>query len=527
MSKEYTLRTAVSTISAIHFPWNIATGLLAIATVVCYATIPVLGDITIDPDSLGYTDIIPGDPASWTSSTIPSVGFTLVGEVRVDGGSDVVSERAFLGDLTPSVGYFTVDGVGSTWENRFLHVGDSGDGTLNIVNGGLVSGSGSSKIGYGSDSIGIVTVDGTGSTWNNGGGVVVGRSGYGTLDIINGGQINCGISNIGSNVGLYSGSTGVVTIDGTDSIWTNSDQLFLGREGTGTMNIMNGGQVSNNSEGNLGYSSGSIGNVIVDGIGSIWTNSGSMHVGRSGEGMLDITEGGQVSNTQGYVGGGSDSKGVVTVAGVGSTWNNSDWLFVGIDGIGTLNIMGGGQVSNTRGFVGHSNPSSGSSGSVLVTGEGSIWTNTVDMAIGSNGNSTVDIFDGGRVSIAGALTIYDKGNGENFVNMATGGMLAIYGSAADSLTSFMELINGTDAVRYWDDSITDWADITGATYGQDYTLSYLTEGDLAGYTMLTVTAIPEPVTFGLMALSGFLVMRRKHSAAKGSKTKLKMGLRVN
>jgi hypothetical protein len=70
--------------------------------------------------------------------------------------------------------------------------------------------------------------------------------------------------------------------------------------------------------------------------------------------------------------------------------------------------------------------------------------------------------------------------------MATGGMLALFGEADDSLTQFFDLINGTDAIRYWDANLLDWAPLTAATNGIDYSLSYLTEGDLAGYTLLTV-----------------------------------------
>ncbi len=75
--------------------------------------------------------------------------------------------------------------------------------------------------------------------------------------------------------------------------------------------------------------------------------------------------------------------------------------------------------------------------------------------------------------------------------MASGGMLALDGIANVSLANFMDLIDGTDAIRYWDDSILEWADIINATYGDDYMLSYLTGGDLAGYTLLTVYT-PEP-----------------------------------
>ena len=62
-----------------------------------------------------------------------------------------------------------------------------------------------------------------------------------------------------------------------------------------------------------------------------------------------------------------------------------------------------------------------------------------------------------------------------------------------SLESFLSLIDGTDDIRYWDDDAWDWVDITGATPGDDYMLSYLTEGDLDNYTVLTVTTpVPTP-----------------------------------
>jgi hypothetical protein len=104
----------------------------------------------------------------------------------------------------------------------------------------------------------------------------------------------------------------------------------------------------------------------------------------------------------------------------------------------------------------------------------------------------LNIMNGGLVSVTGTLTIDSNANGDGFVCMGGGGMLGLYGDADDSLVVFLRLIDGTDAICYWDDAALNWADITAATYGDDYTLSYLTEGDLAGYTMLTVDA-PTPV----------------------------------
>ena len=106
--------------------------------------------------------------------------------------------------------------------------------------------------------------------------------------------------------------------------------------------------------------------------------------------------------------------------------------------------------------------------------------------------------------------IDDSTDEDSFINMATGGMLALMGDVDDSLVDFLELIDGTDAIRYWDDSVSNWADITSATYGQDYTLSYLTEGDLTGYTMLTVTAVPEPTVILLLCLGVLAFRRQRH-----------------
>ena len=95
------------------------------------------------------------------------------------------------------------------------------------------------------------------------------------------------------------------------------------------------------STGYLGYNSGSTGTATVTGTGSKWTNSGSLYVGYSGSGTLNIEAGGQVSNTNGYLGYNSGSTGTATVTGTGSKWTNSGNLYVGNSGSGTLNIGDG------------------------------------------------------------------------------------------------------------------------------------------------------------------------------------------
>ena len=297
--------------------------------------------------------------------------------------------------------------------------------------------------------------------------------------------------------------------------WTTLIDVYIGETGAGSV-IVDADSDVVSYQSYLGFNSGSTGAVTVRGVGSTWTNSDYLLVGCYGDGTLDITNGGAVSDWQGYIGYLSGSTGAVTVSGTGATWINFSGVAVGWLGGGTLDITNGGAVSSPIAFI---SSLSGSTGAVTVSGVGSTWTNSL-LTIGRSGDSTLNIDDGGLVSVgdhlAGfpdnlsvGLRIDSSDDGVSFITMATGGKLALEGEADNSLLDFLELIDGTDDIRYWNGST--WADITGATENVDYTLSYLTEGDLTGYTMLTV---PEPVTMIVMALGGLAVLRRRSRQAK-------------
>ena len=215
-------------------------------------------------------------------------------------------------------------------------------------------------------------------------------------------------------------------------------------------------------------------------------------------GRLAIINSGTVSNVMGYIADQLGSMGEVAVDGVGSTWANSSSLYIGSQGSGTLTITNGGVVSNHSSTIALSR---GSTGVVTVSGAGSAWKNNGNLSVGYEGSGTLAITNGGLVSVFGTLNIEHYGVWDGSINMASGGMLAIKGSAADSLNSFLDLIDGTDAIRYWDYSNSDWADIMEATYGEDYSLTCPTYGEdysltcpagypLYGYTVLTVS-MPE------------------------------------
>jgi len=78
--------------------------------------------------------------------------------------------------------------------------------------------------------------------------------------------------------------------------------MNVGISGSGTLNVLDGGQVSttNGADGNIAVNSGSTGTATVSGSDSQWNNSGSLYVGGSaggagGSGSLTVADSGSVS----------------------------------------------------------------------------------------------------------------------------------------------------------------------------------------------------------------------------------------
>ncbi len=407
------------------------------------ATLFLFGPLSLARGAITPTGDVNPDPSTWDGSTTGYIGEAAAGTLTVDSGSSLLSDYGFIGYGSTAMGQVSVDGPGSNWTNGdSLSVGFLGNGILSITNGGSVSNS-YGNIGY-SGSAGTVTVDGAGSSWTNGGSLYVGGntsvffsgSGTGTLSITNGGAV----SSVGGYVGYGLGSTGAVTVDGPGSVYNvyNSADLSIGYSGNGSLAITNRGAV-NCYNTYIGFNSGSTGLVTVDGPGSTWTNNSSLFVGNSGSGTLSITNGGGVNSYNGsYIGQNAGSSGVVSVNGPGSNWNNYYGITVGYSGSGTLSISNGGAVTNSWGnaCIGFA---PGSWGAVTVDGPGSNWNNNggSGLYVGYGGDGALSISNGGAVSSAngyiGYIGYYSGSSGTVTVDGAgsrwtDGGALFVGGS---------------------------------------------------------------------------------------------------
>ena len=154
----------------------------------------------------------------------------------------------------------------------------------------------------------------------------------------------------------------------------------------------------------------------VTGQNSIWKNQDDLSIGVNGQGTLNIENGGVVKSTGffggGYIGEEAGSTGAVVVSGEGSHWKNDfNNLSVGVKGSGTLNVSDGGKVT-TSGDIQIASEN-GSTGLVTVTGNLS-EVNSSNLYIGGNenraeGNGNLIVYDGGTVS-ASNVTIWSIGH---------------------------------------------------------------------------------------------------------------------
>ncbi|MCL2761453.1 MAG: autotransporter-associated beta strand repeat-containing protein, partial [Desulfuromonadales bacterium] len=385
----------------------VVAAILAAALGLSFSSAAYAQTVTTDNDvTVAGIAVAPGTQTSPWNPVNLVVGNTGNGTLAISDGGVVSATTSspgvytYIGLSSGGNGVVTVSGSGSQWNNSApLVVGKSGAGTLEITDGGSVSNS-SSYIGYDTGSNGAATVSGA-STWTNSGILYVGYNGMGTLDITGGGTVtaNQGV------VGAY--STGTANVDGDGSSWTISSSLSVGtyHGGDGTLNITNGGKVSSNYSG-LAFVIGdgtdsphdAKGTVNVDGYGStLDVTGGTAAVGQYGTGTLNITNGGTVSiaTLGSYVGLFQGSNGTISVDGPDSKLDISTWIIVGYQGTAQMSITNGGTVSNDSGYIANQ---AGSISTVTVDGVGSTWINDGGLYIGSGGTGILTIKNGGLVT---------------------------------------------------------------------------------------------------------------------------------
>lgn len=361
-----------------------------------------------------------GQGSNWTPTGVPG----LLDEAKFDSGlvqSATLAANHGIDTLSVENNTTTLNLGARTLTARALVVGDRlGDvGSLTIAGGTLTTGTGLARLGRFAPSAGTLVIN-SGATMSNLDDLIIGDEGGGTLQINAGGSVSSDIVFLADE----SGSSGNAIVRGA---WNLSNSLLVGNGGDGSVSISNGGDLTTTREFKVGDNLGSSGVVSVSGAGSTLTSSLLSSVGNFGPGSLAIS-GGAVVTTPGLRIG-EDAQGDVTVDGSGSKLISSALINVSVSGVGSLILANSGVVQCSSVAVGALG---------TLGGSGSVTGAVTNAGVVRPGNSAGILSTGGFSQTTGALNIELGG-----ANPGTGyDQLVVSGAATLGGTLNVTLING-------------------------------------------------------------------------------------
>ena len=309
-----------------------------------------IGDLSTGSGSVTVTS------GTWANSASLNVGMNGTGSLLVNGGQ-VTNNTGYIGNSLTGSGSATV--TSGTWTNIVgLRVGDSGTGSL-LVNGGLVT-TPYGYIGSGTTGRGSATV--TSGTWITSGTLTftVGSAGTGSL-LVNGGRVTNTSGVIGS------GTTGSGSATVTSGTWTNSAGLTVGRSGTGTLNVVDTGVVSVDSGTvTIAQNASSFGTLNIGTGGAAGTLQATVVTSGSGTARVNFNHSGTVNFAPNLTGALAVTKlgaGTTVLSGSstssGGTVISAGALFLGdlggaasVLGSGTVNVQAAGTLGGTGTVLG-------------------------------------------------------------------------------------------------------------------------------------------------------------------------------
>jgi T5SS/PEP-CTERM-associated repeat protein len=415
--------------------------------------------IVVDPLSAGATDVgftyhVPGNlltnpvadplnsPPGGGGNGLLIVGNTTNGSLLINGGSQATVFQLWMARNAGTRGVITVTGAGSKLSSEIeIRVGlSSSTATLEILDGGVVE---TGQVYVSSDTVGVpaeVVVSGVASRLSLDYGLYILGTKQTTVRTSNGATLEARDVSIGN----YSLSSSLVNeaIVESNSKWIVTSDLEVGNSGSGKLTISSGGVVeAYRTTLYDSYNSGAA-SLALNG-GTLRTKELYMPAGQiSGSGTVQTN--GLVADLDLTVDAAHGITQTVPIPGQPGVSLELDLsapysLGAGYRGDGSLRIADGRQVESFSGYLGYN---SSSHGTASVTGAGSKWSLTGDLAVGHHGVGVLNIGSGATVDVAGLLQINQPINGESSYVMLNGGELLV-----NVLAAVPNQIRGQGTVR--------------------------------------------------------------------------------
>ena len=282
-------------------------------------------------------------------------------------------------------------------------------------------------IGTEQDGTGVMNLSGAGTTWAASGDFEVARNGHATLTVSGGATL----SSLSGRVGENATGVGSAGLSDPGTMWTTSGAFEVAGSGSGTLSVANGAAVNVGAFISVANDAGGHGMVDLSANASI-SSAQQIQIGGNGAGTLVIRGGAHLGSKQansptfssGLIGRFADGSGSVTVSGAGSLWSNDGAVNVGVAGPGALTIDTGGRVQSSDGVIARL---PGSHGTATLTGAGSTWSIAQTLHVGGRpaSNATGDAGTAGP----GGTALLSVANGAT----VTVGNSAILYSAASTI----------------------------------------------------------------------------------------------
>jgi T5SS/PEP-CTERM-associated repeat protein len=328
--------------------------------------------------------------------SIASPGYDSSGNIFSGTGSTGIVTVGSGGSITANTGGIEMDGNASQ-----LTVNANGTLTVDDTTRGVL-------IGALASNTDTVTVTGTDASFSDTGKFIAGEAGAATINVSQGGSLSIGSQNDLSQydslyLGDQAGSSGTMNVTDASTTVTVNGQVDVGLSGTGNLMLRKGASMTTGdvtggtAEGiDIGAETGGTGTFIVQGEDTQLTNTGQIVVGEDGTGTLTIADGAEVTTsihanlqTSGFdVATGKGSVGTVNITGTDTSLDASD-IDLTTQGTATVTVSNAAQVTDSGDFK--LAPQDGGNVTFTVTGNNTMVSITGMASIGGTGKSTATL----------------------------------------------------------------------------------------------------------------------------------------
>ena len=344
-----------------------------------------------------------GVPTNWNTGTVPAAG----NEVLVDSTS---TQFPVLSGGSYSTGpiYFSYDVGGSQPSSLTIQNGGSLTTSSDVQSEGVV-------LAVQSNTSTTVTVTGLGSQLTTSGSISVGNEGSGTLNILNGAQVQSQGVAVNIGFGLTGTGTSSALVTGAGSLLSVSGQLTVGNNAAGSLNVAN--QATVNVVGNAFVGELASGTLTISNQAAVTLGSLSSLI------LADQTGSQGVLNIGAPPGSAPIGPGTLTTGdiffgnGTGVINFNhtaTDYLFApDIVGAGSINLFSGTTIlaGDNSGYTGNINLNGGTA---AVNNDGNLGTG----ALIFNGGTLEALSAGGGI-VSSKLVTLNAGGGTFLADAST------------------------------------------------------------------------------------------------------------